>query len=64
MLRVVMLVLSLNGGDVEVSESFYFDTLDMCECAAAINQNDAIMAYRFGYAPRLYVCDLIEESEA
>lgn len=64
MLKIVMLVLSFNGQNVEIAESYYYDDMQSCEIAAIINQEDAAMNERFGYTPTLYVCDMIEEREA
>ena len=64
MLKIVMLTLTLNGGNVMVDQSDYFDTMDDCETTAAIFQEDAIFAYRLGYEPKAFVCEMVEEREA
>lgn len=64
MLKIIMLTLAINGGNVETVESDYFDTMEDCEITATLFQEDAIFQYRFGYEPRAYVCEMVKESEA
>jgi hypothetical protein len=64
MLKIVMLTLTLNGGNVMADQSDYFDTMEDCEITATLFQEDAIFSYRLGYDPRAYVCEMVKESEA
>lgn len=64
MMKIILVTLSLSGGNVTADNTEYFDTLEDCEIFAIMMQEDAIMRYRFGYEPTLYVCEIVEEREA
>jgi hypothetical protein len=64
MLKIIMLTLTLNGGNVMADQSDYYDTIDDCQIVAAMMQEEAVFEYRLGYEPRAYVCEMVKESEA
>lgn len=64
MLKIILVTLAIQNGNVAAVETDYFDTIDDCEMFAEMMQEEAVMRYRFGYEPQVYVCEVIEEREA
>lgn len=63
MLKIILVTLSIVNGHVTSSQTERFDTVADCEIFAIMMQEDAIMRYRFGYEPRAYVCEIVQEME-
>lgn len=64
MLKIILVTLAIQNGNVAAVEMDYFDTIDDCELFAAMMQEEAVMRYRFGYDMQAYVCEMVEEMEA
>lgn len=64
MLKAIMITLAIVNGGVEEIESDEFGTLEDCQLVADMATDSAVMRYRFGYPPIVYVCREIIEAEA